>query len=165
MADVLQIKLDGIDALKAALSDVSEKIRKRAIRGALRDAARVIQTAARTAAPVLAAPTARRSPGTVRRNIVVRPSKFARRQGDEGVYVSVRGIRGKVRVARLGKAGASNPNDPYYWRFLEFGTRKMAARPFLGPAARSKGEEAIRIFMARVVPQIERLNRKSPGVR
>lgn len=165
MADVLQLKLEGVDALKAALADVSDKIRTRAVRGALREAGRVIQAAARVAAPVLAVPTARRTPGTVRKNIVVRASRFARRQGDEGVYVNVRGIRGKARVARLGKAGAANPNDPYYWRWLEFGTRKMRARPFLGPSAASKGEEAIRTFMARVVPQIERLNRRVLDVR
>ena len=158
MADVLQIRLEGVEQLKVALAGASEKIRKQAVRGALREAGKVIQGAARATAPVLAVPTKRRASGTVKRNIVVRASKFARRAGDEGVYINVRGIRGRARVARLGRAGANNPNDPFYWRFLEFGTRKMAARKFLANAAGAKGEEAVRIFMDRVVPQIERLN-------
>lgn len=161
MADGLTIKLEGIDELKRALAEAAVSIRTKAVRGALREAGKVIQAAARSAAPVLAVPTARRTPGTVKRNIVVRASKFARQAGNEGVYVNVRGIRGSARVKRLGKAGASNPNDPYYWRFVEMGTRKMAARPFLRPAASSKGQEAIDKFMQSVVPQIEKLNNRA----
>lgn len=158
MADVLSIKLAGVSELKQALSEAATTIRTKAVRGALREAGKVIQAAARASAPVLKVPTVRRNAGTVKRNILVRASKFARQAGDEGVYINVRGIRGKARVKKLGRGGAKNPNDPYYWRFLEFGTRKMAARPFLRPAATSKGPEAIQKFMASVVPQIEKLN-------
>ena len=158
MADVLSVRLDGVEDLKVALADGSKQIRTRAVRNALREAGKVIQAAARAAAPVLKVPTSRRNAGTVKKNILVRASKFARQAGDEGVYINVRGIRGKARVKKLGRGGARNPNDPYYWQFLEFGTRKMAARPFLRPAATSKGLEAIRMFMEAVVPQIEKLN-------
>jgi HK97 gp10 family phage protein len=93
--------------------------------------------------------------------IAVRASKFARQAGDEGVYINVRGIRGAARVRKLGKAGANNPNDPFYWRFLEFGTRKMARRPFLVPAVQTQGEAAITKFMQSVIPQIEKLNARA----
>lgn len=158
MVDVLSIKLDGVADLKAALAEAAVQIRTKAVRGALREAGKVIQVAARAAAPVLKVPTVRRNVGTVKKNILVRASKFARQAGDEGVYINVRGIRGRARVKKLGRGGAKNPNDPYYWRFLEFGTRKMAARPFLRPSAASKGPEAIQKFMDSVVPQIEKLN-------
>lgn len=161
MADGLTVKLEGVDELKRALAAASAEIRKKAVRSALREAGKVIQAAARTAAPVLAVPKKGRAAGTVRKNIVVRASKFARRTGDEGVYINVRGIRGAARVKKLGQAGANNPNDPYYWRFLEMGTKNMRARPFLRPAAAQKGTEAIRKFMVSVVPQIERLNQKA----
>lgn len=160
MADGFTIKLEGVEELKRAMSDASAKIRTQAVRGALRKAGRVIQAEARLLAPVLKVPVKTRRPGTVKRNIVVRASRFARQVGDEGVYVNVRGLRGRARVAKLGRAGANNPNDPYYWRFVELGTRKMAAMSFLRPAADRRGEEAIRTFMGDVVPQIERLNRK-----
>lgn len=161
MADVLTVKLEGIDELKRALADASVKIRTKAVRGALREAGKVIQAAARAAAPVLSVPTKTRTPGTVKKNIVVRASKFAKQAGNEGVYINVRGIRGKARVKRLGRAGATNPNDPFYWRFLEFGTRKMTARPFLVPAAKAQGEAAIAKFMQSVIPQIEKLNARA----
>lgn len=160
MADGFEVKLEGVDDLKRALAEASSTIRKKAVRGALREAGKVIQAAARAAAPVLSVPTKNRKPGTIKRNIVVRASKFARQAGSEGVYVSVRGIRGQARVKRFGKAGAANPNDPYYWRFQELGTRKMAARPFMRPAAESKGGEAVNKFMQSVIPQIEKLNKR-----
>lgn len=160
MADGFTVKLEGVEDLKRALAEASVTIRTKAVRGALKEAGKVIQAAARMAAPVLAVPTKTRKPGTIKRNIVVRASKFARQDGGEGVYVSVRGIRGKARVKRYGKAGATNPNDPYYWRFQEMGTRKMAARPFMRPAAEGKSQQAIDTFMRSVVPQIEKLNNR-----
>lgn len=161
MADGLTITLDGVDELKRALKDASVQIRTKAVRGALREAGKVIQGAARAAAPVLAVPTARRKSGTVKKNIFTRVSKFAKQDGNEGVYINVRSIRGAARVKRLGKAGAANPNDPYYWRFLEFGTRKMAPRPFLRPAATANFPAAVSKFMQSVVPQIEKLNNRA----
>jgi HK97 gp10 family phage protein len=161
MADSFGVKLQGVDELKRAFDAASKSIRTKAVRSSLREAGKVIQAAAKVAAPVLQAPARFRNPGTVRRAIAVRASKFARQSGDEGVFVYVRPIgNSKARVGKLGKAGATNPNDPFYWRFLEFGTKKMRARPFLTPAVDAKGDEAIKKFMASVVPQIEKLNAK-----
>jgi HK97 gp10 family phage protein len=160
MADEVTVRLDGIDDLVRALKAAPEKIRKRAVRQALRKAAGVIRTDAKARTPVLLARTPYRTPGTVRRRISVRPSRFARQAGDEGVFVGVKPLRGKADTRRYGKAGARNPNDPFYWWFLEFGTRKMRARPFLGPAARAKGEDAVRLFLRESLPAIEKLNRK-----
>jgi HK97 gp10 family phage protein len=103
---------------------------------------------------------ARRKPGTVRNAITVRTSKFAKQRGNVGVFIGVRPLRGS-RQKKLGRAGANNPNDPYYWRFVEFGTSKMAAQPFLGVGAR-KLNEALAVFMREAVPAIEKLNK--PGL-
>jgi HK97 gp10 family phage protein len=165
MADSVRVRLEGVDQLRAALKDAAQTIRTRAVRGALRKAALVIRNAAKARAPVLQVATPRRKAGTVRNRISVRPSKFARQAGNEGVFVGVKPLRGKVDLRRFGKAGANNPNDPFYWRFLEFGTRKMRARPFLGPAASQRGGEAVQVFMREVVPQINRLNSRASKAR
>lgn len=159
MDDGVTVKLEGVNALKSALADASSKIRTRAVRAALRKAGQVISKQAKQDAPVLQAPTKTRKPGTVQKAIVVRASKFARKAGDEGVFVGVRPLRG-ARQKKLGKAGAKNPNDPFYWRFLEFGTKNLKARPFLSPAAENRGAEAVSTFMDSVIPQIEKLNAK-----
>lgn len=160
MRDEVLVKLEGIDELARVMKALPEKIRKKAVRAALRPAGQVIAQAAKRNAPVLSLPTPTRTPGTVKRRISVRASKFARQDGDEGVFIGVRPIRGAAQVKRFGKAGANNPNDPFYWRFLEFGTKKMAKRPVLGPAAKSEGTAAIRKFLESAVPAIEKLNKK-----
>lgn len=189
MADSIEIKLQGVDELVRALREAPGKIRKQAVRGALRKAGRVIATAAKAAAPVLKLPTKTRNPGTIKRAIRVGASKFARRAGDEGVFVGVRPLRG-ARQNKLGKAGAMNPNDPYYWRFVEFGTaphvikgrggKRLAIAPsfpravrhpgtqpahFMTGAAQDKGQEAIAVFMREAIPQIEKLTAKASRVR
>ena len=154
------VKLEGIDDLKRALANATKSIRTKAVRSALRAAGKVIQQAARANAPVLVIPTPYRATGTVKKRITVRASKFSRQAGNEGVYINVRPIAGKAQVKKYGKAGAKNKNDPFYWRFLEFGTKKMGARPFLRPAAESHGNQAIGVFMKTVIPQIEKLNNR-----
>ena len=62
------------------------------------------------------------------------------------------------RAAKAGQRGARNPNDPFYWRFLEFGTRKMPARPFLQRAT-SALPKALTIFQERVAKWINETNR------
>lgn len=158
--DGIHVHLAGVDELRRALKGVPEKLRKRGIRHALRKAGRVISGEAKRLAPVLKGTAKRRQRGTVRKAIAVRSSKFARRLGNEGVFINVRPLRGK-RQLKLGKAGAKNPNDPFYWQFLEFGTKKMRARPFLRPAARRKSQEAINTFMRSVKPYIDKLNRRT----
>ena len=151
-----------VDELKDALADAPKKIRTKAVRSALKEAGKVIQSAARASVPVLSVPTKNRKPGTVKKAISVRPSKFARQDGNEGVFVNVRPIgNSQKRVAKLGKGGARNPNDPFYWRFLEFGTRKMKANPFLRSAAASKGALAIQKFMDSVIPAIEKITSRA----
>jgi len=174
--DGITVRLEGIDELKRALGDAAVKIRTKAVRAALREAGKVIQAQAKVNAPLLKAPARNRRRGTVARNISVRPSKFARRDGNEGVYVSVRPLRGS-RQKKLGRAGANNPNDPFYWVFQEFGwqprapkkgkgprAQRVPGRYFMTSAAQTKGQEAISVFMNRVVPQIEKLNERAGRV-
>lgn len=151
---MISAKVSGIPELKAALAGLVPKLRRQALRNALAAGARVVRDEARRRAPVLQ-PTLRapyRKPGTVRKAVSVRTSKAARRAGDVGVFVN-------VRPAKRGQRGAKSQNDPFYWRFLEFGTKKMAARPFLQAGARKLGD-ALEAFKRVIGPQIDKMNRK-----
>ncbi|MGF6932978.1 HK97 gp10 family phage protein [Paraburkholderia sp. UCT70] len=55
--------------------------------------------------------------------------------------------KGKVKGKTV-KSGVPKPygDDAFYGRFLEFGTSKMSAKPFLRPAADSMGSEAVKRF-------------------
>jgi len=183
MDDAFSVHLDGAEELRKRLADLSDKLRKKVVLSALRKAAGIIRVEAKKNTPVLKRPKKYRKPGTVRDNITVRASKFAKGSGDLGVYVGVRPLRGKARVAKFGKASAQNPNDPYYWWWVEFGYKvvppKSKANPgsitkrrkaakhsvpgkrFLTKAGDTKGQAAIDTFMAQVVPAIEKFNGRS----
>jgi HK97 gp10 family phage protein len=143
----------GIPDFRAKLQEIPKALRRRVLRNALSAGARTVRDEARRLAPVLrpgdlSAPF--RTPGTVRKAISVRTSKVARKAGDVGVFVN-------VRPARAGNRGAKNPKDPFYWRFLEFGTKNMPARSFLRPAA-SKLKDALSVFETEVVRWINKVN-------
>lgn len=129
MAEI-EVRIQGLEEVMAQLRAVPAKLRVRAIRNALSAGARIVRDEARQAAPVLAEPDPRRTAGTVRNAIVVRTSKQARRAGDVGVFVNVRPL--KASQVRAYKAGggkaASNPRDPFYWRWLEFGRQARGSR-------------------------------------
>ena len=162
-----ELEVKGLDDLKAALQQMPDRIRKRAVGKALRAAARIVRDEARAQAPVLREPAMNRRPGVLRRAIAIRRSKIAARQRLVGVFVNVRplqsvlaGTKSATRKAALGQPGASNPNDPFYWRFVEFGTRKMRAQPFLAAAAK-KLPQAADVFISVAGEEINRLNTKS----
>lgn len=119
----------GLEAAIATLKGLPDKLRKRALRNALAVAARIVRDAARRKTPVLSAsdPAVRkgwRKPGTLRKAITVRTSKLARRAGNVGVFVNVRPAKGAKfsggRQVKASQRGAKNPNDPFYWRFVNW---------------------------------------------
>jgi len=182
---MIESKITGIPDLKAALAGIVPKLRYRALRNALAAGARVVQRAARAATPVLSSASSMvrrgyRKPGTLRRAISVRTSRLARRGGDVGVFVN-------VRPAKKGARGAKNPNDPFYWRWINWGWRPAAGRVkrgggvfglkvrraatnaralpgvrFLEAGAAQLGA-ALQAFIKTIGPQIQKLNRpKAP---
>lgn len=144
--------VQGVGDLKAKLAEIPRAMRRRVLRNALAAGARLVRDESKRVAPVLSAQRAvpYRTPGTVRNAIRVRTSKQATRAGDVGVFVN-------VKPAKAGARGAKNPRDPFYWRFLEFGTRRMSARPFLSRGANKLGE-ALRVFEVAVVKWIDKVN-------
>ncbi len=152
MADT--IKLEGLDDLKRALTELAGDLKRKVIRAALRDAAKPIHRAAVAAAPVLKQAHPYRLPGTLKRSIMVKASKrFKGKNGEIGVYISV-----SKRKGLGGEASARNPFDPFYWRFLEFGTAKMSARRFMTHAFDANAQGAIQIFQARLKTRIDKAN-------
>ncbi len=152
-------KVDGLAELRVALLGLAPAMRRRALRIALTAGARVFRDAAKRLAPILKVSTYAgasavrrgvRKPGTLRNAIRVRTSKVARRAGDVGVFVNVRPAKGAAR-------GAKNPADPFYWRFVEFGTKKKPGAHFLEGASREYSR-ALAVVGDKLGPEIQRLN-------
>lgn len=179
MADEFVVKIDGLDDLKRVLDQIPQDLRKKVILGALRKAARVPLLAARAVVPVLDSAVSSkypgRTPGLLKKRLTVRTSKESRKAGNLGVFINIKPAAGakfkavkksdalgnyvKWTNVRSSQRGAKNPNDPYYWRFVEFGTKKMKAKSFIRPAAETL-PQALTVFMNEVVPQINKWNRR-----
>lgn len=159
------VRVSGLDELERELLALPGKLRYRALRNALAAGARVVRDDARGLAPVLSfqSPMVRRgyrTPGLLKRSIVVRTSKAAKRAGDVGVFVN-------VRPAKVGARGARNPLDPFYWRWVaprgDAGGKAGAGLRLLRRAA-GKLPAALAAFERVLGPQIAKLNRaKAPA--
>lgn len=106
------------------------------IRRALFKAAKPMRDDAQARAPV--------ATGNLRANVYMyRDRNPAAVGANERYIIGVRQQRRKYartqlnrRLGRIGKSYALR-GDAYYWWFVEFGTEKMAAQPFLRPAFES----------------------------
>lgn len=149
------VKIQGFDELARKLRAIPDAMRKKVVRNALAAGGRLVRDAARREAPVLAQETPYRTPGLLRRSIVVRTSKRDRLMGNVGVFINVRPAKGakfktttrkvfgvKVKSSRMVRAsqrGAKSKLDPFYWRFQEFGwTPATGPRGNAGKRARRK---------------------------
>jgi HK97 gp10 family phage protein len=157
-SSIVSATIRGLPELKTILASIVPQLRRRALRNALAAGARVIRDDAKLRAPVLQ-PTIKapyRTPGTVKKAIVVRTSKLARRRGDVGVFVN-------VRPAKAGARGAKSRTDPFYWRFLEFGTKFFKSGvgvQFLQGAA-AKLPQALQVFTQALGPAVQKLNNRA----
>lgn len=182
---MIEVKVNGLDELRQALAGIVPKLRVRALRNALAAGARVVQKAVRARVPVInpgsyAVRKGYRTPGLVRQAVSVRTSKVARRAGDVGVFVNVRpakgakystttqsllGLKHKVRtLKRASQRGAKSPLDPYYWRFVNFGTRTgVRAAKFLQAGGQAL-PAALDAFLRAIGPAFAKLNKpKAPA--
>ena len=147
----MAVEVKGLAELKRKFEEIPKALRRRVLRNALAEGARLVRDEAKRNAPVLqnAMKAPYRSRGTIKNAIKVRTSKMDTRAGNVGVFVN-------VRPAKVGNRGAKNPNDPFYWRWLEFGTKKMQALPFLQkgaeklPAALTAFEDNIARWMTKI---------------
>lgn len=157
MAAKTVVRIEGLRELSLAMREVDRRLQQRIGRSAVMAGARVIAREAKARAPVLAAPTLQRKPGTLKKNIRAKAVRAAQ-PGRWEAIVGVRALKAQKIIdfkAQTGKSGRANPDDPYYWRFVEFGTVKMAAKPFLRPAFEAKKQTAAEAIQAQLKKRIE----------
>lgn len=150
MADV---QIEGLQELAAALRELPEKIARNGLRAAVYAGAKVIRDEAKTLAPVSTGPVSQGHPppGTLARSIVMKQIPEQSGMSNQVFAVTVR--HGK-KYQKQGKKGDKS-QDAFYWRFVEFGTAKMAAKPFLRPAFEGKKQEAAEAIKQKLAERIE----------
>lgn len=146
MAEIQHFK--GFRELEQNLKMLGEQMRERGVKRMMSRAAVPMRDDAKRRAPVLKEPDPRRKPGTLRDAIKIWRKRMTRYAVT--YYVGVRGIsRGSIKRFKqlTGKQSSENPNDPFYWFWVEAGTSKMAAKPYLRPAFESQKVESVRVAL------------------
>ncbi|MGV6989652.1 HK97-gp10 family putative phage morphogenesis protein [Testudinibacter sp. P80/BLE/0925] len=142
------VKVSGLKELQKAMGELGRKASNRIAVKAMRKGGAIVRDKARANAPVLTENVPHRKAGTVKKAISSR-TKIGR-NGKTNTYVWVKGLSTKQILkfkGKTGRSGAFNPKDPFYWRFLEFGTSKMPAKPFMRPAFEQSKQQAAKAII------------------
>lgn len=134
MVEVLQ----GLQELEKKLQKLGELEARKALNRGITKGGAEIRKAARANAKQL---DNKLTPEQIFKNVTSK--KWRVKKGRKYLGVS-------VGVNKNGKGG-----DTYYWRFLEFGTSKMEARPFLEPALKESQNAAIEAVKAGAIQAIQ----------
>lgn len=162
MAGKTTVEVEGLGELLKRLEALPREISGKnggPVRRALGRAARLVRDEVRTNAP-------RRS-GNLQANIIAARVRDDRPPGvAERFVVSVRGKRQRYantaenrRSGRVGKT-YQRDGDAFYWKFLEFGTAKMPARPFIQPSFASSAQAALTEFTRALGADLDKVVRK-----
>jgi HK97 gp10 family phage protein len=127
-----------LDELRARLLELPKELQKGPLRSAVSAGAKVVQDKAKELAPL--------DEGTLKRSIYRTRSRSLSSAVQETHVVGV----------RYGRQYRRRGQDAWYWRFLEFGTSKLAARPFLRPAFDQMKVEAVMEIKNKLALAIER---------
>ncbi|OBX00440.1 hypothetical protein QV05_07570 [Gallibacterium genomosp. 1] len=155
------VKVEGLRALSAAMKELGRKASNRIAVKAMRKGGAIVRDKARNNAPTLKEKVAHRRAGTLKK--AIQSKTKVGRNGKTNTYIGVKKLSGKQIEkfkAKAQKGGAYNPNDPYYWRFVEFGTSKMPARPFLRTAFEQTKDQAANAIITTLREEILREGNK-----
>lgn len=167
MSDGVDFNIEGFPELLSKLESIQYDMKRKGGRFALRKAAQVIRDSARQKISVHNDPT---TPEDIAKNIVERwNGRLFKRTGDLGFRVGVLGgARNYVKTKRNVRDGVAgkqyhvdgdkgNPGgDTYYWKYLEFGTSKMVAKPFMRPAMAQNMQKCVSVFVEQYNKHIDR---------
>lgn len=158
MADFdVDVTMNGLDDVLAKIAAVKYDVAKKGGRFALRKAAQVMVKAAKDNAQRIDDPE---TAANISKNIVERwNGRLNKATGDLGFRVGVQGgAGGNKKASDL----ASLPgHDTRHWRYVEFGTEKTAAEPFLVPAFKANLQNATNTFIVQYSAALERAIRKA----
>lgn len=144
----------GLKELQAALKELPDRIAKNVLRGSVNAGATVIKKEAQQRAPLYTGTVqaGHPPPGTLKRAVYQKGIKELSNAVKQTFFVGVR--KGK-KYQKQGKNGNLS-QDAYYANFIEFGTVKMPAHPFMRPAFEAKkleAVEAIKAYLTKRIPE------------
>lgn len=147
----MQVQIHGLEEVSRKMRAIGDqKTIKRIARSAMRQAMNIVRDDARQRAKRLDDPI---TPQRIWREIVVQNGK-SRNSSTLRMRVGVRGgsqipYANNAQNRRTGRVGQTYQADGrvFYWRFLEFGTSRQPATPFLRPALSENTQQVTEKFV------------------
>lgn len=157
-----RVNIEGLGPLLQRLEALPREIAGKnggPVRRALGRAARLVRDEVRANAP--------KRTGRLEANVIAARVRDDRPPGvAERFVVSVRGRRARYgdtrenrRAGRVGKT-YQRDGEAFYWKFLEFGTAKMPARPFIQPSFAARAQDALDEFTRALGADLDKIVRK-----
>ena len=158
MADLIEFKISGLDQLQKSLEELPREVARKVLREGLRDGANEMRNAMVEAAP--------QRTGFLSRHFNIKLSLRGNdlagtaHVGPAGrMYYPGRGSAGRgVATGRRPHSGGQVPVVSVA-RFLEFGTSRMAAKPFMRPAFESAKGRVLDIIIDKIREAIARFTK------
>lgn len=153
----------GTDAVLAKMRAMPAKLVQKGAKAAVRKAANLVRDAAKANAKRVDDPS---TPASIPDNIATQySSRKSKAEGGVVYRVGVRGgasskyqdNKGNRRKGIVGQTRVDVGGRPWYWRFLELGTSRMAARPFMVPALTANADKAMDVMSSELSKQIDKL--------
>jgi HK97 gp10 family phage protein len=162
LASYENIAIQGFEDFKRQLSQLPGRVGRNVLRGMVNAGATVIRKEAVLRAPEYTGPISEGHPppGTLKKAIYQKQIAELSNAVQQTFFVGVR--QGKKQ--RAVKRGTKILNlDAFYGRFVEFGTSKMSAHPFMRPAFEAKKDAAIEAMRAYGAERIPKEVQKAGG--
>jgi len=161
----MSMLFSGTDAVLAKMRTLPVKLQQKGAKAAVRKAANLVRDAAKANAQRIDDPETKAS---IPNNIAVQYS--SRKSKAEGGVVYRVGVRGGAsshyqntksnrRKGVVGQVRADIGGTTFYWRFIELGTSRIAARPFMLPALVANIDRAQTVMVQALSTEIDKLVR------
>lgn len=147
--------LKGLKAVQAQLENVAAETRVKLLRSAMREAFKPVLEEAKARVP--------RDSGALAEGLVIGSAKVSGEAIAVGIVVvnnSSRQKQATTAAAAFGEAQSMGLPPSRRWHFIELGTAKRAARPFLRPALASGAAGVLESLKAAVSKRIRKALKK-----
>jgi HK97 gp10 family phage protein len=151
---MMTVKVEGFKELQAALNKLPQEIQGRPLKSAVSFAAKSMVDEVKSRVPV-------GDTGILKSAVYRYRSRRNSAKGRETYFVGIRAGKAQYKDTAhnrsRGRVGKSykTAGEAFYWRFLEFGTAKMGAKPFLRPAFEAHKSKAVEIIKQRLGKAIQ----------
>lgn len=150
----VHVKLIGIEQVMKAARELEDNLKKKVIATAARKASVPLIASAKSKVSVSNRPHHRYSEGKIVATYY--PGNLKK---SIAFFKSKKSTPNDLIFMVAPRTGGGRKNDGWYGRFLEYGTKNMAAQPFMGPAFESTKSTMDSIMSNEILTAVDKFNR------